>query len=104
MNATHLNLTKLSTFADDELFVKLWHAPSFGWLERVDEALGIDSDEMDGTTMFGGGEEEDEEEEGGGREKTKGKVENGRRGTHYSRECLFLFLPNSENGLLLNEY
>ncbi|KAL3082690.1 hypothetical protein niasHS_010492 [Heterodera schachtii] len=51
----------------DEIFIKLFRSPAFGWLERIDEALAIESG---GGTNFGGlangenaGEEEEEEEE-----------------------------------------
>jgi hypothetical protein len=37
LNLTHLNLTRLAEYADDEIFVKLYRKPSQGWLERIDE-------------------------------------------------------------------
>uniref|UniRef100_A0A914HG45 Chondroitin sulfate proteoglycan 4 n=1 Tax=Globodera rostochiensis TaxID=31243 RepID=A0A914HG45_GLORO len=64
LNSSHLNLTKLSAVTEDQIFVKLLRPPAFGWLERIDEALGL----FNGETNFGGFAketlEEEEEEEG----------------------------------------
>ncbi|KAI3422465.1 hypothetical protein GPALN_012973 [Globodera pallida] len=49
LNSSHLNLTKLSAVTEDQIFVKLLRPPAFGWLERIDEALGL----FNGETNFG---------------------------------------------------
>lgn len=41
MNVSHLNLTRLAEYADDEIFLKLNRKPEQGWIERVDELIGI---------------------------------------------------------------